>query len=283
MVSTYFINENTDLRNYLKMRHLSDAQVYKLVSNKAITNEISALNLETKLKKGNYIYINYSLLEDNDAQESYEYENEINLNVLYEDSEIIAIDKMDNILIHSDGNTQKTLLNAVVYYLKSKGDDSYIRTLHRIDFETRGVCLFAKNILSYQEIDFQITTNNITRKYIAEVQGIVYTSQELRYFIGRDRHNAKKNIVLPNEKHGKESVTLIRPMKTRNNNTLLDIEIKTGRTHQIRVSLEHIKHPILGDDLYGTKKNNQKLQLISKELSFVLNNRPYKITSEQYL
>ena len=297
MISAYYITNSTTLNNYLKSRHLSNAQIYKLVSQKAITSENKVLNLEDNVEKGDYIYINYSLIEQANVDYNLLYELPKSIDIIFEDSEIIAVDKKENMLTHSDGNTSNTIMDYLIKYLGSKGDDSYLRPLHRIDYKTKGVCLFAKNILAYSEISYQIENNLVLRKYEALVEGIVNLNnykEELRLNIGRDRHNSKKSIILSqNSKFGKEAITIIRTLKVFNNSnknnldktiipkTLLEIEIKTGRTHQIRVTLAHIKHPIIGDELYGRYKLDDELMLISKEFCFVLDNKKINLKSKQ--
>ena len=288
MISSYYINTSTTLNNYLKTRHLSSTQIYKFVSQKAITSENKVLNLEDNLKKGDIIYVNYSLIEHSDVDYSQYYNFPESINIIYEDSEIIAVDKKKNMLTHSDGNTNETIMDHLVKYLTNKGDDSFLRPLHRIDFKTKGVCIFAKNILAYSEISFQIENNTVVRKYEALVEGTIklnnYQKEELKVNIGRDRHNSKKSIVLPqNSKFGKEAITIIKPLQSKglSNNTLLDVEIKTGRTHQIRVTLASINHPIVGDDLYGKYKPSDELMLISKEFRFVLDHKEIIIKSKQ--
>lgn len=265
MVSNYFINQDITLKDYLKKRHLSDKNIYKLCSLKAITNDYEILNENSLLKQGENIYINYSLLETNDSLESVKNDNDI-YDIIFENSELIAIDKKKDSLIHSDGNTSNTLINYLVCYLKEKGDDSYLRPLHRIDVQTKGVCLFSKNILSYTDFEYQMGNNLIEKTYITKVKGILNKKEEITLLIGRDRHNSKKYVV---SKTGKNAITYYEPIKVINNNTLLKVKIITGRTHQIRVTMAHLGHPILGDTLYG-KNENGDLQLVSKSIKFSL-------------
>lgn len=278
MVVEYIINTETTLENYLRKRHLSPKTIYKLCQANAVSSISEVLNKESVIKNGEHIYINFSLLETNDElDESVDTNN--SYKIIYEDNDIIAVDKKKDALIHSDGNTKDTILNYLVHYLKEKGDDSYLRPLHRIDVETKGLCLFSKNIVSYNDIEYQIENNKVTKTYLAYVRGVVPEGDELTLLIGRDRHDSKKYVV---SKTGKLAITKYKPIKVCRDKTLLEIKIVTGRTHQIRVSMAYINHNVIGDKLYG-KGETESLKLISKSMSFSLDGKPIVISSEQNL
>lgn len=277
MVSEYIIPKNTTVKNYLISRHISNKVINQIFSLKAITDENRALKPENSFDFDKKVYINYSLLESNDSQE----ENnklDISNDIIYESSELIAIEKKNDILIHSDGNTSETLLNCVVKYLKDKGDDSYLRCLHRIDVKTTGVCLFAKNIISYQEISYQLETQEVYKRYIALAKGHIRGKQNVNIKIGKNRHESNTYIV---SKTGKDSISIVTPIKYVNNNTIVSVEIKTGRTHQIRVTMSYIGHPIIGDKLYDRKAKGNKLELVCKEMKFTLDNEIITLISKQ--
>lgn len=278
MVVECIVNTDITLENYLRKKHLSPKTIYKLCQANAISSLDKILNKESVLTNGEHIYINFSLLETNDEQdESIDMHN--SFNIIYEDDDIIAVDKKKNALIHSDGNTKETILNYLVHYLKEKGDDSYLRPLHRIDIETKGLCLFSKNIISYNDIEYQIENNKVTKTYLAYVNGVITEGDELTLLIGRDRHDSKKYVV---SKTGKLAITAYKPIKVCRDRTLLEIKIVTGRTHQIRVSMAYINHSVIGDKLYG-KGETEDLKLLSKSMSFTLNDKKVVITSEQSL
>ena len=244
------------LGEFLNNSHLSKVNISKLLTKKAISIDNRYLtNLDELVDN---IYINYSLLEDNEAQIG----TEMNLSIIYEDDNFIAIDKDRGILVHPDGNTTDTLLNGVVYYLKSKYDDSFIRPIHRIDYETEGVVVFAKNIIAYTYTSYLMETNKITKIYKALVSGEVI-NQEIDFKIGKNRHDSKKYCV---SKSGKDAKTIIKVIKKYPNQTLIECKLITGRPHQIRVHLSHIGHPLVGDELYGG--SGDKLMLLSSEFSF---------------
>ena len=270
MISTYVMEKDITLLNFFKEHYLSSNYYNKLVSENAVTNEQGYLKLNDIIKKGESIYINYSLIEENIYQ-LYDYK----ITIIYEDSEIIAVEKPQGILIHSDGNTYETLLNAVCFYLEKRGDDSLIRCLHRIDVDTTGIVLFSKNILSYSYINKQIEEKRVYKEYMALVEGVINAPGVIDAPIGRNRHDSKKQIVSTT---GKSAHTEYSVLKTYKDASLLKVVITTGRTHQIRVHLAYINHPIIGDKLYG-KRLNKELKLHFKKIGFDYFGRKLYITS----
>lgn len=266
MVSEYIIKENTTLLEYFSKRHLSISFLNKLILNNGITDDKSYLSKDSVLSIGQKIYINYSVLETNDSIDIYDYKDVFSKrDILFENSEVIAIDKKPKLLVHSDGQTHKTLLNAVCSYLRDSGDDSFIRPIHRIDYEARGIVLFSKNIVSYSEINYQMENKLLHKKYLILTEGIIDNNGTIEVNIGRNRHDSQKYLV---SKSGKPCKTDYKILKHVSGKTLLEVSIITGRTHQIRVSFAHIHHPLVGDDLYG--KKGKQLELISKEIGFIL-------------
>lgn len=172
------------------------------------------------------------------------------INILYEDDYLLIINKPSNILIHSDGNQNlnNTLSNAVAYYYFNKGLNIPVRFCHRLDKDTTGLMIVAKDMLSEAKIKSQIENMNLHRDYIAIAQGNINKNLTINKKIGRDRHvNGKYRI----SDSGKEAITDIVVLKNFKKYCMLNVFLHTGRTHQIRVHLKAIGHPILGDTLYG--------------------------------
>lgn len=203
---------------------------------------------------------------------------EYDINIIYENSEIIAVEKPSGMLVHSDGVTCNTMLNAVCYYLSLNGDDSVVRPLHRIDVDTTGVLLFSKNILAYSDINYQIENLLVLKKYQAIVKGSLESDGVIDMPIGRDRHNSKKYIVI---KTGKKAHTEYKVIKKTKSKSLIEVSITTGRTHQIRVHMASINYPILGDKLYGDGIGDMMLH--SKRLEFTLLGKKMIIVSKKSL
>lgn len=170
------------------------------------------------------------------------------LNVVYEDEYYLIVNKPRHILIHDDGNKNITLANMVAKYYKDHHIRRKIRFCNRLDFDTTGLVIFAKDFISEASMNKLISNREVEKKYYAICHGNFSQKEgEITYKIGRDRHNAKKMRV---SSTGKEALTRYRVLKN-GRLSLLDVNLYTGRTHQIRLHFSHIKHPILGDILYG--------------------------------
>ena len=184
------------------------------------------------------------------------------IDIIYEDSEIIVINKERGVLVHSDGESSETLLNYVSYYLLNKGETLKPRCVHRIDLDTIGLVLFSKNIISYYHLFYQMNNQMIEKRYYAVVKGKV-ASGVVDAKIGKNRHINNKYLVT---KSGKDAKTIYDLISYKDDKTLIDVKILTGRTHQIRVHMAYISHPILGDNIYGS---GNKLQLENYYLGFI--------------
>lgn len=180
----------------------------------------------------------------------------IPLDVVYEDSDVIVVNKPSGMVVHpANGHYSDTLVNALMYHCKDLSSiNGEIRPgiVHRIDKDTSGLLVACKNDFSHNAIAEQLKAKTSTRKYIA----IVYGNFEHNYGkidapIGRDPQNRLKNAVVAG---GKESVTTFKVLERFGDFTLLELKLETGRTHQIRVHMAYIGHPVLGDPLYGPKK-----------------------------
>lgn len=182
---------------------------------------------------------------------------------IYQDQHLIIVNKPEGMKTHGNQPGEIALLNHVSAYV---GQNCYV--VHRLDMETSGLVLFAKNPFILPILNRLLEKKDIAREYWALVEGQV-GSKELvfRDKIGRDRHDRRKRIV--DEKNGQYAETHISRLKQfPNKTTLVHCKLKTGRTHQIRVHLSHHKHPILGDPLYNSKSRTSRLMLHAFRLSF---------------
>ena len=270
MIVRRVIRIETSLENYLKEISLPKKVINELVLEKRISLNGEVISLKTMLKKNDIIYFD---LNDYDLNDIVPFKK--NINIVYEDDEVILVKKDRGILIHSDGNTNETLLNAVSFYLENQGFNNKCRVLHRIDLDTTGLVLFSKNLLSYYFINKQMEDENIKKVYIAIVNGYLEQNNGvLDYSIGRNRHVNNQYIV---SKSGKKAYTEYKVLERKNNKTKVEVTIKTGRTHQIRVHCSHIKHSLIGDKIYG---NGGKLMLHSYLLGFV---HPYTNKYQEFV
>ena len=182
---------------------------------------------------------------------------------VYQDQHLIVVNKPEGMKTHGNQPDEIALLNHVSSYV---GHTCYV--VHRLDMETSGLVLFAKNPFILPILNRLLEKKEIAREYWALVEGQVGNKELIfRDKIGRDRHDRRKRVVDP--KNGQHAETQVSRLKQFPNKTsLVRCKLKTGRTHQIRVHLSHHKHPILGDPLYNSKSKTSRLMLHAFRLSF---------------
>lgn len=192
----------------------------------------------------------------------------IPLDIVYEDDDVLVVNKPVGMVVHpAVGNLDGTLVNAIMYHC---GDslssiNGVIRPgiVHRIDKDTSGLLMVAKNDRAHVSLSRQLYEHTITRKYLALVQDNIRQDEDtVDLPIGRDPKNRLKKAV--NGAGAKDAVTHFRVLERYGEYTLIRCQLETGRTHQIRVHMAYIKHPLIGDPLYGSKKQifNVKGQML---------------------
>lgn len=200
----------------------------------------------------------------------------IPVEIIYEDSDIIVVNKPKGMVVHpANGNPDGTLVNAIMAICKDSlsGIGGEIRPgiVHRIDKDTSGILIIAKNDKAHINLSEQIKNHEVQKTYIAMVRGIVKENEAtIDMPIGRSTKDRKKMAVT---KSGKDAITHFKVMKRypQHNCTLLKVKIETGRTHQIRVHLSQVGYPIIGDMVYSNGKNEWGIQgqcLHAKSLKF---------------
>ena len=193
----------------------------------------------------------------------------IPLNVVYEDDDLIVVDKPAGMVVHPGaGIEQGTLANALVsHFNQLSGVAGRIRPgiVHRIDKETSGLLVVAKNDRAHEKISDQFRDRRVFKMYLALVYGRVSEERgEIEARIGRSPHNRTRMAVLKGNA-GRTAHTVFQVEKRYQDFTLLKVEIKTGRTHQIRVHLSHIGHPVVGDATYGQGRENSVREAAIKQ------------------
>ena len=181
---------------------------------------------------------------------------DIALDIVYEDEDVIVINKPKDMVVHpAVGNPDGTIVNALLYHCKELSDvNGYYRPgiVHRIDKDTSGLLVCAKNNETHNFLSQQLKDKTCYRKYYAIVSGVIENNEgEIDAPIGRSEKN--RQMMCVTMKNSKEAVTLFKVLERYNDSTLLDVELKTGRTHQIRVHMQFINHPVVNDSRYGKK------------------------------
>ena len=195
------------------------------------------------------------------------------INVVYEDEDVIVINKEQGMVVHpASGVYENTLVNALLYHCKDLSTINGVKRpgiVHRIDKDTSGLLVVAKNDLAHVELSNQLKDKTMNREYIAIVHGVILENKgNINAPIGTDLNNRVKMAVI---KDGKSAVTHFEVLERYRNYSLVYCKLETGRTHQIRVHMNYIKHPIACDPLYGPKQtlNGNGQYLHAKKLTFV--------------
>ncbi|AWB47018.1 RluA family pseudouridine synthase [Paenibacillus sp. CAA11] len=189
--------------------------------------------------------------------------------VLYEDDFCLVVHKPAGCKVHPDGEERKpTLAHAVAAHYAASGEQAAVRHIHRLDEYTSGPVLYAKNEFAQLKLDSAMARKEIHRVYIAIAQGEMKLGRmTIDAPIGRDRHHPKRRRVSPT---GKPAVTHLECLEVLRGASLVRLQLETGRTHQIRVHMSHIGHPLLGDELYGGDPKRIRYQALHGEaLEFV--------------
>lgn len=199
----------------------------------------------------------------------------ITLDVKYEDDDLLVVNKPQGMVVHpAVGNYSGTLVNALMNHCKYlSGINGEMRPgiVHRIDKDTSGLLMIAKSDRAHKSLSEQLKEHTITRRYIALTEGIIENdSGKIVAPIGRHPKDRKKMAVV--EKNSKNAITHFKVINRYNSYTLIEARLETGRTHQIRVHMQYIAHPVVGDQTYGYRKNkfNLKGQLLhAYKLGFI--------------
>jgi 23S rRNA pseudouridine1911/1915/1917 synthase len=173
----------------------------------------------------------------------------IPLEILYEDDSILVINKPPGLVVHPGaGNPEGTLFNALLHHGPRLSALPRAGIVHRLDKETSGLLVIAKTESARQNLVSQLKARTVTREYLAIVSGVIRLGGRVDAPIGRSRAQRTKMAVT---RQGKEAVSHYRVLKNYRAHTLLQVRLESGRTHQIRVHMAHIRHPVLGDPVYG--------------------------------
>ena len=231
---------------------LSRREIIKLKKSKAYTINDEFTFLDKELKDGDIIKVIVDFEESNDSIVPVEG----NLDILFEDDYLLIVNKPANMPVHpTTHHFDDTLSNIVRYYFDKNNINRKIRLVNRLDRDTTGIVIIAKDEITQDRLRKQMKTKEFKKTYLAIVNGILDKKEDII--------NAPISRKLPSiiERHvspdGQEAITKYKVLKEDKNKdiSLLEINLETGRTHQIRVHMQYIGHPILGDTLYGKESN----------------------------
>ncbi|MGM9878268.1 MAG: RluA family pseudouridine synthase [Bacilli bacterium] len=232
------------------------------------------IKVNSNLVKGGYLIKSGDIIEINDLTIDTSVKKEdIPLDILYEDDHIIVVNKKSGMVVHpGNGNHEHTLVNALMGHtdeLSDEGGSERCGIVHRIDKDTSGILLVAKTNEAHKMLSDDFANKRVKRKYLALVHGVIENSKgKINAPIGRSKTDRKKMCVT--DENSKNAITNFTVLERFKNATLLELVLETGRTHQIRVHMEYIGHPVVNDPVYGRRKiiNDYGQMLHAKYLGF---------------
>lgn len=260
MKITKRVKKDTSLDELLKDMYFSKKDIHLLKMEKRIIVNGNTTTQNTELERGDVVEINP--VKDEPASVK---PVDGNIVVLYEDDVCLVVDKPVGIIIHDDGTDEITLDNYVAGYYKKTNQQHPIYHIHRLDKDTSGCVLYCKQSYLVSYFDTCLAQKKVSRIYLAITRGKIDSPITINKKIGRDRHINNKFRVSDT---GKEAITHVEPVQQLTANSLVRCILDTGRTHQIRVHLASIGHPIVGDELYGGGKYKRML-LHASQLKFI--------------
>ena len=263
----YQVNQN-DIRldNFLtEVMEVSRSQVTKMIKAKEVLVNGKNVKPGFMLKENDTVIVNH-VDEDGVKPEK------MDLDIVYEDDDVIVVNKANGVVVHPGaGNHSGTLVNGLLYHTKLSDINGEVRPgiVHRIDAYTTGLLMVAKNNRAHEILAEELAQKKTYRKYVALVWGVIESdSGEIDAPIGRSKNDRKKMAIRAD---GKEAITHFKVLKRYEKATLIDLRLETGRTHQIRVHMNYIGHPVVNDPVYGNRKlfDDTGQCLHAKELGFV--------------
>ena len=251
------VNENIRLDKFisLSMPDLSRTLIQQYIKEGLVKVNGHSEKASYKIKLSDQIEITIP-----DNQEMDVLPEDIPLDIYYEDQDVIVVNKPSGMIVHpSSGIYQGTLVNALLYHCQDlSGINGVLRPgiVHRIDKETSGLLMVAKNDKAHQSLSEQLKEHTVTRKYVALVHGVIpHLHVKVNAPIGRNINDRQKMAVT--KQNSKEAITNFTVLKRYKEMSLIECRLETGRTHQIRVHMSYIGYPVYGYPQYGQKKDDQ--------------------------
>lgn len=258
-----------------KLPDLSRSYIQKLIEKECITVEDRVRKSSYKVQEDESILLELPELEELEVSAK-----DIPIDILYEDEDLVVVNKEKGMVVHpAQGNYHDTLVNALLYHVKDlSGINGILRPgiVHRIDKDTTGILVVAKNDFAHGYLSAQLKDHSMKREYLALVHGNVKTDHgTIDAPLGRSRKDRMKMAIVED---GKRAVTHYDVVRRYQGFTLIRAKLETGRTHQIRVHMASVHHPLVGDYVYGHKKETIKGQLLhAATLGFETPHKGYMI------
>ncbi|MEA2029361.1 MAG: RluA family pseudouridine synthase [Campylobacterota bacterium] len=288
-VNLYTISKNElgqRIDNFLLrvLKKVPKSKIYRIIRKGEVRVNKKRIKPEYKLQIGDVVRIPPIKIEE--TKESVDippkWIDSVKKSIIVEDDNLIAINKPSGLGVHSGSHASYGLIE-IIRHIRS--DDNYLELVHRLDLETSGVVLIAKSRVVLQELHELLRDGHKIEKYYTTlVKGRWKRGkQRLSHKLERQNNQAKKVNV---SEEGKASTSIFEPKKYLKGSTLMEVQILTGRTHQIRTQLAHLKHPIIGDRMYGDKYTNEKfaqkyglkrLFLHASRMVFILKGKKYEV------
>lgn len=229
----------------------SRSQISTWIKTGTVTMNNTPCKPKDKILGGDLIEINVDFASKIDTDFKLSKPEDIPLDVIYEDSDVLVINKPAGLVVHPGaGNREHTLVNALLHHEPTLHHLPRAGIIHRLDKETTGLLIIAKSLTAHTSLIRQMQARDIERHYITLVQGYVISGGIIDTGFGRHTRNRLKMTVM---EQGRQAITQYAVRKQYKEFTLLDVHLMTGRTHQIRVHMDYINHPVVGDPLYGSR------------------------------
>ena len=246
------IEEGTKIREYLKSElGLSTRLIRSASINKKIFVNDQVVKMNRVLTSGEIIKIDLEKDESQDIAPE-----KMDIDVVYEDSDVIVVNKRPGMVVHPTKSYQSgTLANGLIYYFREKGENCIVRLVSRLDMDTSGLIIIAKNQFSHMALARDMRKDTFQKSYLATVHGNMSEAMGTIHLpIYRPSDDSIKRVV---DERGQDSITHFKVMERFKTGDLVKLTLETGRTHQIRVHLTHLGHPLYGDILYGIEDDKE--------------------------
>lgn len=227
--------------------NISRSKVAKMLENNILVNNVKV--------KPSYKVTNNDIIEVEEYVENFEIKPlELDLDIVYEDDDVLVVNKPNGLVVHpAVGHISDTLVNALMHHCNLSEDKIRPGIVHRIDADTTGLLMVAKNNYAHDFLAKQLEEKTVTRKYYAIVWGVIKNDTgTIDAPIGRSVTDRKKMCVT--SINSKSAITHFKVLERYKRATLIELKLETGRTHQIRVHMDYIGHPVVNDPMYGRRK-----------------------------